>query len=86
MLSYLKDSQGQVPAASSSPDDAASPDAALSSQNDYLTVSGHGQKLRQSTILLIVLFGVGVLGVWFMIKKTDRKSTRLNSSHSYRSN
>jgi preprotein translocase subunit SecG len=70
MLSYLKDSQTQIPAASGTPAETAGTDAALSKQEDYLTVSGHSQKLRQSTILLIVLFGVGMLGVWFMIKKT----------------
>jgi len=68
MLSYLKEGQPQIPA----PGDNASPSGApaVSSPNDYLTVSGHSQKLRQSTILLLALFGVGVLGVWFMIKKT----------------
>jgi len=70
MLSYLKDGQTQIPAANSTSADAAGTDAALSKQEDYLTVSGHSKKLRQSTLLLIVLFGVGVLGVWFMIKKT----------------
>jgi hypothetical protein len=70
MLSYLKNDQNPIPAASDMPTDAASGEAPLSSPHDYLTVSGHGQKLRQSTILLIVVFGVSVLGVWFMIKKT----------------
>jgi len=67
MLSYLKEGQKEVSAASEMP---AGTDHSMSQQDDYLTVSGHGQKLRQSTLLLIVLFGVGVLGVWFMIKKT----------------
>lgn len=69
MLSYLKDHQSQIPASSEAPD-AAEKETALSNREDYLTVSGHGQKLRQSTILLIVVFGVSVGGVWFMIKKT----------------
>lgn len=67
MLSYLKEGQTEVPASDEMP---IGTDGSVSKQEDYLTVSGHGQKLRQSTILLIVLFGVGVLGVWFMIKKT----------------
>lgn len=70
MLSYLKDNQSQIPAASGTPDNPAGSESELSRQEDFLTVSGHGQKLRQSTILLIVVFGVAVLGVWFMIKKT----------------
>lgn len=70
MLSYLKDGQTQIPAANPTSADGTELDAALSKQEDYLTVAGHSKKLRQSTILLLVLFGVGVLGVWFMIKKT----------------
>ena len=70
MLSYLKEGQSKSPAAPQTQTDAAGEDAALSRQDDYLTVSGHGQKLRQSTLLLMALFAVGVLGVWFMIKKT----------------
>jgi preprotein translocase subunit SecG len=70
MLSYLKDSQSQIPAVSETPGDGVQAEGSLCTQHDYLTVSGHGRKLKQSTILLIVLFGVGVLGVWFMIKKT----------------
>jgi preprotein translocase subunit SecG len=70
MLSYLKEGQSKTAAADPTPIELAGEDAALSRQDDYLTVSGHGQKLRQSTILLMALFAVGVLGVWFMIKKT----------------
>ena len=44
--------------------------ADITQQEDYLTVSSHGKKLRQSTMMLAVLFAVGALGVWFMIKKT----------------
>ena len=69
MLSYLKEGQGRIPA-TETPAEAGGAEAPLSRQDDYLTVSGHSQKLRQSTLLLAVLFGVGALGVWFMIKKT----------------
>lgn len=68
MLSYLKEGQTQIPSPGEA--DLSSGEPVVSGPNDYLTVSGHSQKLRQSTILLLVLFGVGVLGVWFMIKKT----------------
>jgi preprotein translocase subunit SecG len=70
MLSFLKENQSRIPAADQAPVDTGGENAALSHQQDYLTVSGHGQKLRQSTVLLIALFAVGALGVWFMIKKT----------------
>jgi hypothetical protein len=40
-----------------------------STQSDYLTVAGHGKKLKQSTALLIIVFAVGTAGVWLMIRK-----------------
>ncbi len=65
MLSYLKDGN-QVPASSDMPGS----DQAASSTEDYLTVSGHSQKVRRSTMILAVLFAVGALGLWLMVKKT----------------
>lgn len=65
MLSYLKD-ENQLPASSDMPDD----EQAASSNEDYLTVSGHGQKVRRSTMTLAVLFAVGGLGLFLMVKKT----------------
>lgn len=65
MLSYLKDGN-QVPASSDMPGS----DQAASSTEDYLTVSGHSQKVRRSTMTLAVLFAVGALGIWLMVKKT----------------
>ncbi len=65
MLSYLKDGN-QVPASSDMPDG----DQAASCTEDYLTVSGQSQKLRRSTMILAILFAVGALGIWLMVKKT----------------
>ena len=65
MLSYLKDGN-QLPASSDMPDD----DQAASRTEDYLTVSGHTQKVRRSTGILVVLSAVGALGIWLMVKKT----------------
>lgn len=68
MLSYLKEGNN-IPAV----DDTAQsgdPDAPQNQAQDYLTVSGHTQRLRQSTMLLVLMFGVGALGVWFMIRTT----------------
>ncbi|HDS85542.1 MAG TPA: hypothetical protein ENN97_10160 [Phycisphaerales bacterium] len=72
MLSYLKEGQSKIPAveASSQENGAEAP----SLQNDFLTVSGHTRKLRQSTMMLMAMFAVGALGVWFMIKKTTPAS------------
>jgi preprotein translocase subunit SecG len=65
MLSYLKDGN-QLPASSDMPGS----DEAASSTEDYLTVSGQSQKVRKSTMTLAVLFAVGALVIWLMVKKT----------------
>ncbi len=72
MLSYLKEGQSKIPAVEASSQENGT--EAPSLQNDFLTVSGHTRKLRQSTIMLMVMFAVGALGVWFMIKKTTPAS------------
>jgi len=69
MLSYLKDEQNQASAAVEMQDGQNQQDDGLCQQQDFLTVSGHGRKLRQSTITLIVLFAVVASAVWFMVKK-----------------
>lgn len=38
-------------------------------QDDFISVQSAGKNPRRSTILLAVLFAVGVLGLFFMIKK-----------------
>ncbi len=65
MLSYLKDGN-QLPASSDMPDS----DQAASSAEDYLTVSNNSQKVRKSTTAVAVLFAIGALGLWLMVKKT----------------
>lgn len=69
MLSYLKDGKSPI-AADSELQDGSEQDGSICRQNDFLTVSGHGKKVRQSTAMLIVLFAVGAAVVWFMVKKT----------------
>lgn len=70
MLSYLKDGQSQAPAAAQMQDAQNESDDSLCQQQDFLTVSGQGKKLRQSTIALAVFFAVAALVVWFMVKKS----------------
>jgi hypothetical protein len=38
---------------------------------EYITVAAQGKKVRQSTVILAVLFGVGLLCLFFMIKKSS---------------
>ncbi|MHC4287424.1 MAG: hypothetical protein ACYSSJ_03885, partial [Planctomycetota bacterium] len=65
MLSYLKDGN-QLPASTDMPDG----DQAASNTEDYLTVSGNSQKVRRSTMIVAIVFAVGALGIWLMVKKT----------------
>ena len=42
-------------------------------EQDYLVPAEHGRNLKRSTITLAILFSVGVLCLWFMIKQTGPK-------------
>lgn len=70
MLSFQKEDNNAIINPSQTTDTGASQDG-LTQQTDYLTVSGHGKKLRQSTMALVLMFAIGAGGVWFMIKKTS---------------
>jgi preprotein translocase subunit SecG len=67
MLSFLK--EGQLKPLGGEPELPANQATEGGNQSDYLTVAGHGKKLKQSTTLLIILFVVGTAGVWMMIRK-----------------
>jgi len=41
-----------------------------SESQEYLTVAVHNKSVRKTTILLCVLFGIGLLCLWFMIEKS----------------
>ncbi len=70
MLSFQRDQgsePGQKPdAAGAAPGDGDD----KSQQQDYLTVAAHGNRTRKSTIMLSALFIIGMLCLWFMIKKS----------------
>ena len=42
-----------------------------SQESEFLTVASHGKRVRKTTTLLVVLFIIGLLCLWFMIKKTS---------------
>jgi hypothetical protein len=73
MLSFLRDQNGSnlpeqpsdAPAGKVPADGAAPPQ-----EQSYLTVATHGKRSRKSTVLLAILFIVGLLFLWFMIKKS----------------
>ena len=71
MLSFMKDGQnGTVPETATNT--AASDNTGIEPSNDdgeFLARVHHGKNMKQSTIILAVLFTVGAVCVWFMIKK-----------------
>jgi len=73
MLSFLRDqglgnSLPQEPPAAA--DRTATDSAEEAREQEYLTVAAQKGRVRKSTILLAVLFSVGLLCLWFMIKKS----------------
>jgi preprotein translocase subunit SecG len=44
-----------------------------SGEQDYLAPAAHEKNVKRSTIVLVVLFALGVMCIWFMIKKTTPK-------------
>ncbi len=73
MLSFLRE-QDPEDSLGPKPPDAAGKRAVDSTQQtqeqEYLTVATKGKQVRKTTILLAVLFGIGLLSLWFMIKKS----------------
>ncbi len=74
MLSFLKDERNKNAATPAEqpaqPVDQGGPEAQVSREEDFLVPTEHGKNTKQSTLILIALFVVGVLCVWFMIKKS----------------
>ena len=73
MLSFLRE-QGSEDSLVPKPPDGAGEKPADSTREtqkqEYLTVATKGKQVRKTTILLAVLFGIGLLILWFMIKKS----------------
>jgi len=73
MLSFLRD-QGSESLGGRKTDAAAKGDTDMLKNNqglEYLTVAGQGRSARKSTILVIVLFVVGLLCLLYMIRKVQ---------------
>ena len=77
MLSFLREQgNGDLPA--QKPDNAVESapgdDTEKPQEQEYLTVAASGKKTRKSTILLAVLFIIGLLSLGYMIKKSTPKA------------
>ncbi|TKJ34984.1 MAG: hypothetical protein CEE38_16115 [Planctomycetes bacterium B3_Pla] len=66
MLSFQRDQGSEPDAAGAAPGDGDD----RSQGQEYLTVASHGNRTRKSTIMLSALFIIGMLCLWFMIKKS----------------
>lgn len=75
MLSFLRD-QGNSDLPAQKPEAAGgAPGAGTDKpQKEYLTVAAHGKRTRKSTTMLAVLFIIGLVCLWFMIKKSSPKA------------
>lgn len=68
MLSFMKESDSgavQVQPPQGQVGDTGCP----AESQDFLTVADRGKTVRNSTVLVAILFGLGLLGVWFMVQK-----------------
>jgi len=72
MLSFLRDQgAGNLPVQKSPGSGQAGPEAAQdASGQEYFTVAARNKNLRKSTALIVILFGIGLVCLWFMIKKS----------------
>ncbi len=82
MLSFMKD--GQTEGKKIAADGISEPNGVDSPQSggdqDFLTTAQHGKNLKHSTITLALLFTVGALCIWFMIKKTTPSAASAGTS------
>jgi hypothetical protein len=68
----LGDLSPQKPGLASS--QSSSPASGDGQGQEYLTVASRGRNARRSTIMVAILIGIGLLGLWFMIKKSKPQS------------
>lgn len=78
MLSFLRDES--VADSSAQKANAAGTGAEEAKEQEYLTVKTPKKQVLKSTIVLVVLFGIGVLSVWFMIKKSTPQTASAEST------
>ena len=85
MLSFLRE-QGAEKLSAQKPDVAAgqtdSDAQAQGSCQEYLTVAAQNKNVRKSTMLVAVLFGIGLLCLWFMIKKSAPQAASASTDDS----
>lgn len=80
MLSFLRDSNaGDLPADKAVRNAQENPNA-KNREQEFFTVASHGKAVRKSTTLLAVLFVIGLICLWFMIKKSAPQAASANEA------
>ena len=75
MLSFLRDqNQGDKSKQNSDAAKAQGRSIGKTQEQEYLTVANQENRARNSTIMLAVLFIIGMLCLWFMIRKSSPQS------------
>jgi len=79
MLSFLKDqNDGNLPTEKqhqhAAPFEGAAKGAETPQEQEYFTVATHESRTRKSTVVLAVFFIIGMLCLWFMIRKSAPKA------------
>jgi hypothetical protein len=72
MLSFMREQEPEDSLQQKAP--ATGDKGARVQEQEYLTVAANAKKARKSTMLLAVLFGMGLLCLFFMIKKSTPKT------------
>lgn len=80
MLSFLRESNvGDLPADEAARNAQDNPNA-KNREQEYFSVASHGKAVRKSTTLLAVLFVIGLVCLWFMIKKSAPQAAAANEA------
>jgi len=79
MLSFLRDqNDGTLPTEKkekqAAPFEGAVKGAETPQEQEFFTVAAHGSRTRKSTVVLAVFFIIGMLCLWFMIRKSAPKA------------
>jgi len=81
MLSFLKE-QGTEDTSEQKTSDSSGVSGEEKQKQEYLTVASKSKSVRKGTMLLAVLFGTGLLCLWFMIQKSTPETATAASADS----
>ena len=82
MLSFLREHNGDIPIESGPglAEGADTPVSANAQAQEYLTTAAHSKNARRTTSAFVVLFGIGLLCLWFMIRNSTPQTASASSN------